>query len=75
MVFQTEKKIPKISQILQFRKSSNSHYLETQKNNQISEIVEFQKLENFQNLTICKIIKIPKNSNLMIHYQICILSV
>ena len=66
MVFQTEKKIPKISQIFQFRKSSNFYYLETQKNNQISEIVEFQKLENFQNLTIFKTIKIPKNSNLYV---------
>ena len=37
-----KKKIPKSSQILQFRKSSNFHYWQTQnKNNQISEIVEF----------------------------------
>ena len=74
MVFQTEKK-SEISQILQFRKSPNFYYLETQINNQASEIVEFQNLENFQNLPICKTIKIPKNSNLLIHYQICISSV
>ena len=41
MVVQTEKKIPKISQILQFWKSSNFYYLETHKNNKNSEIVEF----------------------------------
>ena len=45
------------------------------KNNQSSEIVELQKLANFKNLTICKTIKIQKISNLMVNYQICILSV
>ena len=40
------------------------------KNNQISEIVEFQKLENFQNLTIFKTIKIPRIANLMVNHHI-----
>ena len=44
MVFQIEKKN---SQILKFRKSSNFYYWQTQKKNQSSEIVEFQKLVNF----------------------------
>ena len=69
-VFQIKKIIPKISQILQFRKSSNFHYWKTQKNNQTSEIVEFQKLANFQNLTICKTFKISRISNLMVNYHI-----
>ena len=63
-------------QILQFRKSSNFHYWPTQKkNNQSSEIVEFQKLVNFKNLTIRITIRIQKISNLMVNYQICVLSV
>ena len=46
--YKLKKKIPKISQILHFRKSSNFPYWQTQKkNNQSSEIVEFQKLANF----------------------------
>ena len=36
--------------------------------NQSFEIVEFQKLANFKNLTICKTIKIQKISNLMVNY-------
>ena len=39
--------LKKKSQILQFRKSSNFHYWQTQKKNQSSEIVELQKLANF----------------------------
>ena len=53
-------KLKKNSQILKFRKSSNFPYWQIQKNNQSSEIVEFQKLANFFNLTICKTIKIQK---------------
>ena len=45
------------------------------KNNQSSEIVEFLKLANFDNLIFCKTIKIQKISNSMVNYQICILSV
>ena len=52
-----------ISKIIQFPLSTNSY------NNQISEIVDFQKLANFQNLTICKTIKIPKISDL-VNYHI-----
>ena len=44
--------LKKKTQILKFRKSSIFHYW--QKNNQSSQIVEFQKLANFFNLTICK---------------------
>ena len=67
-----KKKFPnfKISKIIKFPLLTNS-----KKNNQSSEIVEFQKLANFLDLTICKTIKIQKISNLMINYQICILSV
>ena len=67
-----KKKIPNftISKIIKFPLLTNS-----KKNNQSSEIVEFQKLANFKNLTICKTIKIQKIWNLMINYQICILSV
>ena len=73
MVFQIEKKIPSftISKIIKFPLLKISK----QKNNQSSEIVEFQKLANFQNMTICKILNIQKISNLMVNYQICILSV
>ena len=53
-------KLKKNSQILIFRKSSISIIDELKKNNQSSEIVEFQKLANFFNLTICKTIKIQK---------------
>ena len=45
----------KISKVMNFPLLTNS-----KKNNQSSEIVEFQKLENFFNLTICKTIKIQK---------------
>ena len=64
MVFQIEKKFPnfKISKIIKFPLLTNP-----KKNNQSSEIVEFQKLANFFNLTICKIIKIQKISNLMVN--------
>ena len=47
VVFQIEQKIPKISQILQFRNHRISIIDKAKKNNQISEIVEFQKLANF----------------------------
>ena len=56
MVFQIEKK----SQILKFGRSWNFYYCQTQKKNQSSEIVQFQKLANFFNLTIYKTIKIQK---------------
>ena len=49
LVFQIEKKIPKIFQILQFRKSSNLHYRQTYK------IIKFLKLLNFKNWQILKI--------------------
>ena len=49
LVFQIKKKIPKISQILQFRKSSNFHYRQTHK------IIKFSKLLNFKNWQIFKI--------------------
>ena len=39
--------------------------------NQIPEIIRFRKLANFLNLTICKTIKIPKNSN-FVNYHICV---
>ena len=67
-----KKKFPnfKISKIIKFSLLTN-----LKKNNQSSEIVEFQKLANFLNLTICKAIKIQKISHLMVNYQICILSV
>ena len=35
---------------------------------------KFRKLANFNNSTICKIIKIPKISNL-VNYHVCILTV
>ena len=53
-----------ISKIIEFPLLTNS------KKNQISEIVECQKLANFQNLIICKTIKIPRISNLMVNYHI-----
>ena len=70
MVFQIEKgskNFPNftISKIIEFPLLTNS-----EKNNQISEIVECQKLAIFQNLTICKTIKIPRISNLMVNYHI-----
>ena len=71
-VSKLKKKIPNfiISKSIKFPLLTNS-----KKKNQSSEIVEFQKLLNFKNLTICKTIKIQKISNLMVNYQICILSV
>ena len=57
MVFQIEKKIPKF---LNFENHQISIIDKLKKNNQSSEIVEFQKLANFFNLTICKSIKIQK---------------
>ena len=67
-----KKKFPnfKISKNIKFTLLTNS-----KKNNQSSEIVEFQKLANFFNLTICKTVEIQKISNLMVNYRICILSV
>ena len=59
-------KFPKFYNIENYRTS----IIEKLKNNQISEIVEFQKLANFQNLTICKTIEIPRISNLMVNYHI-----
>ena len=72
MVSKLKKKFPNftISKIIKFPLLTNSR-----KNNQSSKIVEFQKLGNFLNLTICKTIKIQKILNLMVNYQICLLSV
>ena len=42
----------------------------SRKKYQIYEIVECRKLGNFQNLTICKTIKIPRILNLMVNYHI-----
>ena len=53
-----------ISKIIKFSLLTN-----LKKNNKISESVEFQKLANFQNLTIRKTIKVPKISNL-VNYHI-----
>ena len=49
LVFQIKKKIPKISQILQFRKSSSFHYRQTHK------IITFLELLNFKHWQIFKI--------------------
>ena len=58
MLFRSiEKKIPKF---LNFENHQISIIDKLKKNNQSSEIVEFQKLANFFNLTICKSIKIQK---------------
>ena len=65
-------KIPNIYQILKFR-TSNFHYWQIHKIAKVFIIVQFRKLENFQNLTILKAIKIPKIFNLVI-YHVCILS-
>ena len=72
MVFQIEKIN---SKFYNFENHQISIIDKLKKNNQSSEIVEFQKLANFKNLTICKTSKIQKISNLMVNYQICILSV
>ena len=72
MVFQIEKKN---SKFYNFENHQISIIDKLKKINQSFEIVEFQKLANFKNLTICKTIKIQKLSNLMLNYQICILSV
>ena len=70
-----KRKILKISQILQFRGSSNFHYRETHKT------IKFLKLLNFKNEHIFKISqfvklsKFRKISNLMVNYHICILSI
>ena len=56
--------------ILQFRKSSNFHYLQTQEKNIKFLKLFCRKLANFQNLTICKAIKISRISNLMVNYYI-----
>ena len=74
MVLQIKKKILKFPKFYNFENHQISIIVK-QKKNQISKIVKFQKLANFWNLTICKTIKIPKISNLMVNYQICILSV
>ena len=71
MVFQIEKKNPKFYNF----ENHQISIIDKLKKNQCSEIVEFQKLANFQNLTICKTMNIQKISNLMVNYQICILSV
>ena len=42
--------------------------LNNSSNNQITEMLRFKKLANFQNLTIRKIIKIPQIYNL-VNYQ------
>ena len=49
LVFHIEKKIPRISQILQFQKSSNFHYRKTHR------IIKIFKLFNFKNWRILKI--------------------
>ena len=72
IVFQIEKKN---SKFYNFENHQISIIGKLKKNNQSSEIVEFQKLSNFKNLTTCKTIKIQKISNLMVNYQICILNV
>ena len=72
MVFQIEKKFPnfKISKIITFPLLTNS-----KKIIKVLKLLDFKKLANFFNLTIFKTIKIQKISNLMVNYQICILSV
>ena len=65
MVFQIEKKN---SKFYNFENHQISIIDKLKKKNQSSEIVEFQKLANFLNLTICKTIKIQKHSNLMVKY-------
>ena len=57
MVFQIGKKN---SQILNFENHQISIIDKLKKNNESSEILEFQKLAHFFNLTICKTIKIQK---------------
>ena len=54
----------RMSKIIKFLLSTNSQ------NNQISEISEFRKSANYQNLTIYWSIKIPKISYLMGNYHV-----
>ena len=73
LVFHIEKKKSKISQILQFRKSLNFHLQQTHKIIKflkllISKISKFSKFYNLYS-------RIPKISNLMVNYHMCILSV
>ena len=62
MVFQIENKFQKCPKFYNFVNHQISIIDKLKKKN--SEIVEFQKLANFQNLTTCKTIKISKISNL-----------
>ena len=64
MVFEIKKKN---SKFYNFKNHQISIIDKLKTNNQSSEIVEFQKLANFKNLTLCKTIKIQKISNLMIN--------
>ena len=64
-----KKKFQKYPKLYNFENHQISIIDKLKKNNKISEIVEFQKLANFQNFTICKTIKFPKISNL-INYHI-----
>ena len=64
-----KKKFLKFPKFYNFENNQISIIEKLEKNNKISEIVEFQKLANFQNLTICKTIKILKNSNLVNYHK------
>ena len=64
MVFEIKKKN---SKFYNFKNHQISIIDKLKTNNQSSEIVEFQKLANFKNLTICKTIKIQKILNLMVN--------
>ena len=72
MVFQIEKKN---SKFYNFGNHQIPIIDQLKKNYQSSEIVELKKLANFKNLTIRITIRIQKISNLMVNYQICVLSV
>ena len=70
MAFQIEKKFQKFHKFYNFENHRISIIDKVKKKYQISEIVECRKLASFQNLTICKTIKISRISNLMVNYHI-----